>query len=96
MELTKNTVLFLKLRRTGSHFTASGAARPDPRRRFILRLDFCPICAPSMATMGLAQVTSSAIDGSYTLPSLGRTKVFAVAFDDPTYNAVVYDGLVPA
>lgn len=37
-------------------------------------------------------------DGSanFSIPALGRAKVFAVCLDDPTYNALIYDSVVPA
>lgn len=43
----------------------------------------------------LGEATSDAGTGVYSIPALGRTKVVAVAFDDPTYQALVYDNLVP-
>lgn len=43
----------------------------------------------------LGSVTSSAIDGSYSLKALGRKSVFVIAFGGPTTNAIVYDLVVP-
>lgn len=43
----------------------------------------------------LGATLSSAVDGSYSIPALGRTKVFAVALDNPTYQALVYDNITP-
>jgi hypothetical protein len=43
----------------------------------------------------LGQVTANASTGAYTIPALGRAKVFAVAFDAPTYQALVFDNVVP-
>jgi hypothetical protein len=43
----------------------------------------------------LGEVTSSAVDGSYSIPALGRASTVPMAFDDPTYNALVYDRVVP-
>lgn len=44
----------------------------------------------------LGQTTSSAIDGTYSIPAFGHAPVVAVAFDDPTYNALVFDEVIPA
>lgn len=33
--------------------------------------------------------------GNFSIPALGRTLTFGVALDDPTYNALVYDSVVP-
>jgi hypothetical protein len=33
--------------------------------------------------------------GNFSIPALGRAKTFGVALDDPTYNALVYDAVVP-
>lgn len=33
--------------------------------------------------------------GNFTIPALGRTLTFGVALDDPTYNALIYDAVVP-
>lgn len=38
--------------------------------------------------------TTSAGDGSFSIPALGRPKVYAVAFDPP-YNALVFDNITP-
>ena len=43
----------------------------------------------------LGETTSSAIDGSYSIPSLGRTSVMVVAIDAPTYNSLSYDTVLP-
>jgi len=39
--------------------------------------------------------TTSAADGSYSIPALGRTNVLAVAFDPTTFNAICWDQVTP-
>jgi hypothetical protein len=43
----------------------------------------------------LGETTSSAVDGSYSIPGLGRSNVVAIAFDLPSYDALVWDGVAP-
>jgi hypothetical protein len=43
----------------------------------------------------LGETTSSAVDGSYSIPALGHTNVVALAFDLPNYDAIVWDGVTP-
>ena len=39
--------------------------------------------------------TTSAADGSYSIPGLGRTNVVAIAFDPTTFNAICWDQVTP-
>jgi hypothetical protein len=43
----------------------------------------------------LGTVTSSSINGTYSIKAMGRKSVFVIAFGDPTQNALVYDLVVP-
>lgn len=43
----------------------------------------------------LGETISSAVDGSYSIPALGRASTVPIAFDDPSFNALVYDRVVP-
>jgi hypothetical protein len=47
------------------------------------------------STGELLGTTTSDGSGNFSIPALGRAKTFGVALDDPTYNALVYDGVVP-
>jgi len=39
--------------------------------------------------------TTSAADGSYSIPGIGRTNVVAIAFDPTTFNAICWDQVTP-
>jgi hypothetical protein len=43
----------------------------------------------------LGETTSSAVDGTYSIPALGRTNVVALAFDLPNFDAIVWDEVTP-
>ncbi len=43
----------------------------------------------------LGETISDLSTGAYSIPSLGRTKVVAIAFDSPSFNALVYDCVIP-
>lgn len=42
----------------------------------------------------LGETTSSAVDGSYSIPALGRAKVMAIAIDAP-FGAEIFDNITP-
>jgi hypothetical protein len=44
----------------------------------------------------IGEATSNASTGVYSIPGKGRSKVFVVALDDPTYNALLFDEVIPA
>jgi hypothetical protein len=43
----------------------------------------------------LGEATSNAGTGVYSIPAFGRRKVIAIAIDDPTYRALIYDYVAP-
>jgi hypothetical protein len=43
----------------------------------------------------LGETLSSAGDGSFSIPALGRASVVVVAMDAPNYNAMVFDTVTP-
>lgn len=54
----------------------------------------CKIRLYDEANGELLGTTTSAGDGTFSIPALGRSKVYVVAFDSP-YNSLVFDNITP-